>query len=149
MRFSYGERTDKTYVIWAQGKAGWFEIRPSTRYEAIFNDMYQAVELLYFITDIYDEPRKKGAGPSAHLVFQEYAEDERFSCTTANDAEQIFNRHHVFLMMCFLNREQGLSWSTTPIYQYLRRHHPVCPEILIDGVDLTLRRKTSTPAKRE
>lgn len=84
------------------------------------------MELLYFVTDIYNEPRKKGSGPSAHLVFQEYAEDERISCDNVHDAERIFHQHHIFLMMCFLNREQGLSWSTTPIYQYLRRHHSVC-----------------------
>jgi hypothetical protein len=70
-RFSYGEMTDGAYVIWAQGQAGWFEIRPAPQYQSIFDDMVRAVELLYFVTDIYNEPRKRGGGPSAQLVFQE------------------------------------------------------------------------------
>lgn len=70
-RFSYGEMTDGEFVIWAQGKAGWFEIRPATHYKSIYADMIQAVELLYFVTDIYSEPRKRGGGPSPQLVYQE------------------------------------------------------------------------------
>jgi hypothetical protein len=70
-RFSYGETTDGDHVIWAQGAAGWFEIRPSPQYQAVYKDMVQAVELLYFITDIYSEPRKRGGGPTARLIYQE------------------------------------------------------------------------------
>ena len=70
-RFSYGETTDGAYVIWAQGKAGWFEIQPAAQYQSIFHDMVRAIQLLYFVTDIYSEPRKRGGGPSAQLVFQE------------------------------------------------------------------------------
>ncbi|KAF1847061.1 uncharacterized protein K460DRAFT_402425 [Cucurbitaria berberidis CBS 394.84] len=123
-RFSYGEMTDGAYVIWAQGKAGWFEIRPADHYKPIFDDMVQAVELLYFVSDIYNEPRKRGGGPSAQLIFKEYAEDERFTCSDPAVAEQIFDRHHTFLMMCFLNRAQDIGWSTTPLYQHFRKRHP-------------------------
>jgi hypothetical protein len=70
-RFSYGEMTDGAYKIWAQGKAGWFEIQPAPQYKPIYDEMIQAVELLYFITDIHSEVRKKGGGPSAELIFQE------------------------------------------------------------------------------
>jgi hypothetical protein len=70
-RFSYGEMTDGEFVIWAQGKAGWFEIRPAPQYKSIYADMVQAVQLLYFVTDIYNEPRKRGGGPSPQLIYQE------------------------------------------------------------------------------
>ena len=39
-------------------------------------------------------------------------------------AERIFDHHREFLMMCFLNRAQGLSWSTTSLYQRFRRKSP-------------------------
>ncbi|KAJ6194830.1 hypothetical protein J3E72DRAFT_387545 [Bipolaris maydis] len=123
-RFSYGEMTDGAYVIWAQGKAGWFEIQPAPQYKPIYDEMIQAVELLYFVTDIHSEVRKKSGGPSAELIFQEYAEDKRFSCDDIAMAEEIFDKHHMFLMMCFLNRAQGFSWSNTPIYQRFRRRFP-------------------------
>jgi hypothetical protein len=70
-RFSYGELTDGDFAIWAEGKAGWFEIRPAPHYERIYADMIQAVQILYFVTDIYNEPRKSGRGPKHQLIFQE------------------------------------------------------------------------------
>lgn len=79
-RFAYGEMEDQTFVVWAQGNAGWFEIRPAAAYKAIFKDMIIAVELLYFVTDIYSEPRKKGGGPSAQLVFQEVSNHIARTC---------------------------------------------------------------------
>lgn len=150
-RFSYGEMTDYTYVIWAQGQAGWFEIRPAQNYVNIYEDMVRAVELLYFVTDIYNEPRKRGGGPSAQLVFQEvstciavrlelheldratsnfvdtakYVEDDRYACDETASAEKLFERHHVFLIMSFIARAQGIGWSNTPLYQYFRRKYPV------------------------
>lgn len=41
----------------------------------MFADMVQAVELLYFVTDIHNEPRKKGGGPAAELIFREVSDD--------------------------------------------------------------------------
>jgi hypothetical protein len=70
-RFSYGELTNGDVAIWAEGKAGWFQIRPATQYTAMYEDMIQAVQLLYFVTDIYNEPRKRGGGPGVQLIFQE------------------------------------------------------------------------------
>ncbi|KAF2031125.1 hypothetical protein EK21DRAFT_88266 [Setomelanomma holmii] len=138
--------TDGEFVIWAQGKAGWFEIRPAPHYQSIYTDMIQAVQLLYFVTDIYSGPRKRGGGPSPQLIFQEvssadeekknkweyrvkanvpqYAEDERFPCNDPAVAADIFDKHHIFLIMCFLIRAQGISWSNTPVYQYFRRQFP-------------------------
>ncbi|KAH7138882.1 hypothetical protein B0J11DRAFT_27382 [Dendryphion nanum] len=123
-RFSYGQTQDGETVIWALGAAGWFELRPSRSYKETFDDMVQAVEILYFITDIYNEPRKRGGGPSAQLIFQEYAEDERFACNDVEQAGQIFYKHRAFLYMCFLNKAQGIGWSNTPIYQYYKRQYP-------------------------
>jgi hypothetical protein len=123
-RFSYGLQGNAV-VIWAMGEAGWFELRPARHYKDIFDSMAQAVELLYFLADIYSEPRKRGGGPNPLLLFQEYAEDERFACSDVGSAEQIFRKHHQFLMMRFLHRAEGIGWSNTPIYQYFRRQYPV------------------------
>lgn len=72
-QYSYAEMDDQTYNIWALGEAGWFEIQPGARYEGVYADMIEAVGLLYFVADIYEEsePRKKGGGPSAALLYQE------------------------------------------------------------------------------
>lgn len=124
-RYSYGKFTDGEVAVWAQGDAGHYLIQPAPQYKDMYDSMVQAIELLYFMADIYNEPRKRGGGPSAQLVFQEYAEDERFKCSDMESAEQLFREHHKFLMMCFLNRAQGIVWSNTPIYQFYRRQYPV------------------------
>lgn len=87
--------------------------------------MVQAIEMLYFTADVYSASRKRGGGPSARLVFQEYAEDQRFECSDIASAERLYRKHIQFLTMCFLNRAQDISWSNTPIYQYLKRQFPV------------------------
>jgi hypothetical protein len=81
-RYSYGQTEDGEIVIWALGEAGWFELRPRNTYEDLFREMTEAVEILYFITDIYNEPRKKGGGPTAALIFQEVS----FSPDSRNNA---------------------------------------------------------------
>ncbi|KAG9197516.1 hypothetical protein G6514_001510 [Epicoccum nigrum] len=70
-RYAYAEMADRTYAIWALGEAGYFEMQPAAHYKATYDDMVQAVEILYFVTDVYNEPRKKGGGPTANLIYQE------------------------------------------------------------------------------
>jgi hypothetical protein len=67
MRYSYGEMTDGEYVLWAQGKAGWFELRPAPAYKRLYEEASRAVEILFFISDIHHQSRK----PSAALLFKE------------------------------------------------------------------------------
>ncbi|KAF1357371.1 hypothetical protein EJ07DRAFT_167561 [Lizonia empirigonia] len=126
-RYAYAECQEgskTTYKIWALGEAGWFEIQPAAHYRATYDDMLEAIQILYFVTDIYNEPRKRGGGPSASLIYQEYAEDNRFPCTNSAEAGRIFHRHRNFLLMSFLNRVMEIGWSNTPLYQTLRRQFP-------------------------
>lgn len=124
-QFGYGAHTTGDIMVWAMGQAGWFELRPSRSYKNIFDTMIEAIQLLYFLADVYSGARKRGKGPNVQLVFQEYAEDERFECGDVKTAEQIFHKHHQFLIVRFLDRAEGIGWSTTPIYQYLKRQYPV------------------------
>lgn len=66
--------TDGTYVVWALGKAGWFEIQPSAQYQAIYDDMIQAVQVLYFVIDVYSNRGRKGSGPNAGAIYQMVSE---------------------------------------------------------------------------
>ncbi|KAF2999681.1 hypothetical protein E8E13_002085 [Curvularia kusanoi] len=123
-RYAYAEMADRTYVLWALGEAGWFEIQPAAHYKPTHDEMLQAVEILYFVTDLYSGPRKKGGGPSASLVYREYAEDDRFSCSDKAEAERIFHKHREFLLMSWLKRVNDIGWSNTPLYQTIKRHFP-------------------------
>jgi hypothetical protein len=55
----------------------------------------------------------------------QYSEKQKSGCTDATEAEQIFQKHREFLLMSFLQRTYGISWSNTPIYQTIRRQFPV------------------------
>jgi hypothetical protein len=77
--------------------------------------------------------RQIQATGSLDADLKQYAEDERYPCTEPADAEAIFRKHHIFLLMCFLNRAHGIGWSNTPIYQFLRRQYPVRNAIHFDG----------------
>lgn len=70
-RYCFGQMDDGSFVVWALGEAGWFEIHPARHYKAIHDEVMEAVEILYFVTDIYNEPRKKGGGPSPALIYRE------------------------------------------------------------------------------
>jgi hypothetical protein len=121
-RFSYGQTEGGDIVLWALGEAGWFELSPSREWRELWREGVEAVGCLYFVTDIYNEPRKRGGGPNAQLIFQEYVEDDRYECNDPTEAAAIFQKHRTFLIMCFLNRAQGIGWSNTPLYQYYKRH---------------------------
>lgn len=73
-RYSYAQMTDGTYVVWALGKAGWFEIQPAAHYQTIYDDMIQAVQVLYFVIDIYSKRGRKGYGPTAGAIYQMVSE---------------------------------------------------------------------------
>ncbi|KAF1933341.1 uncharacterized protein M421DRAFT_194909 [Didymella exigua CBS 183.55] len=125
-RFAYAQLDDGACALWALGEAGWFSVEaPAAHYQSTYDADIQAVELLYFLIDCYSEmPRKKGGGPSASLLYREYAEKEKSACRDPAEAEQIFYKHREFLLMSFLGRTYGISWSNTPIYQTIKRQFP-------------------------
>lgn len=67
-QFSYGQYEDGTVDIWASGQAGWYTINPSRPYKHVYSDMVQAVKLLYFTSDTYQEA-KKLSDVDAQLLF--------------------------------------------------------------------------------
>ncbi len=111
-RFSYGETTDGAYVLWAQGKSGWFEIQSAAHYESIFNDMVEAVELLYFVTDIYGERRKRAGRPSAALVFKEVRLHCRYSIRPLCADSKTVRRRRTLRMQRPCTRRANLQSSS-------------------------------------
>lgn len=49
-------------TLWALGESGWLEIRPSEKYQKMYNRMAEAISIYFFVTDLYEkEQRKKGS----------------------------------------------------------------------------------------
>ncbi|KAI9718422.1 MAG: hypothetical protein M1812_004143 [Candelaria pacifica] len=126
-RFSYGQFEDGEVGLWAAGKAGWYQISPSRDYKPIYDDMVEALKVLYFVADKYRHQKlKKKAhySGSAETLFNEYVEFTNGRCASSTDAEAIFYKHRQFLIVCMKAGKEDVVWTKTPLYHHLRKKFP-------------------------
>ena len=57
--YAYGQHNDGEVGIWVSGRAGWFSISPAKGYRPMFNEMVEAIDLLYFLADRHQKKRRK------------------------------------------------------------------------------------------
>lgn len=71
--YAYGQHDDGEVGIWVAGRAGWFSISPARGYRPIFNDMVEAIDLLYFLTDRHQKrrTRRRNSNPSVQYLCEE------------------------------------------------------------------------------
>ncbi|KAI5240189.1 hypothetical protein E4T43_06293 [Aureobasidium subglaciale] len=117
--FSYGEYGDGSLDIWAAGQAGWFTIRPSRSYRDMYNDMAQALKLLYFMADSY-KALKRYSDLSAPFFFQKCSEEGLEGCNNVIDVAAMFTKHRYFLIASMLTNKEGLQWYRVPLYTWFQ-----------------------------
>lgn len=132
--FSYGELGDGSVAIWAGGKSGWFKIKPGRAYRAMFEEMQEAVKLLYFVSDSYKEKRKeKGGGrgkkavtlpPYSALELAEKYAVEFLGTDDAEDAFEKFEEHREFLIASMIGGKEGLDWAAYPLWSGMQARFP-------------------------
>ncbi|KAI1425861.1 hypothetical protein F5Y12DRAFT_322797 [Xylaria sp. FL1777] len=136
--FSVGAKDDglSAPVVWASGKAGWFEIVPASCYQRICDEMFQAVRLHYSLLDQYEaaleklqKSRKKKRATMAdvsikidELLFQ-YALRAGDGLTLP-EAYKLLNQHCIFLLSHFP--------KDTSVYKYLADRHPIVHQNLVN-----------------
>jgi hypothetical protein len=57
--YAYGQHSDGEVGVWIAGRAGWFSISPARGYRPMFNDVVEAIDLLYFLADRHQKRRRK------------------------------------------------------------------------------------------
>ena len=127
--YAYGAYEDESVDIWAAGKAGWFILKPSKAYRAIYDQMIEAVNILYFIVDAYKTPRKTGKGRSATVLpdytaqelFEKYAIEVIGVEKGAPEAAQKLYKHRDFLISTMMAGKEGMTWTNNPLYKHLCR----------------------------
>ena len=67
-------------TLWALGQSGWLEIRPSERYQKMYNTMAEAIAIYYFVTDLYEETRKAQRGSRITLSIDKILLKVRTQC---------------------------------------------------------------------
>ncbi|KAJ9637894.1 hypothetical protein H2199_007389 [Coniosporium tulheliwenetii] len=92
-RFSYAEYSDKSVALYARGEAGWFILgKPARPYRGIYQDMIEAVEVMYFLVDYHRQTSKD--------IFEEAA-------------AELFNKHREFLVWMMLAKKENVTWGAT------------------------------------
>ncbi|KAK7627660.1 hypothetical protein IWX47DRAFT_787764 [Phyllosticta citricarpa] len=89
-RFAYGQYDDGEVAIWAAGEAGWFKLLPSRSYRSVFEGMVEAINLLYYLADVYREGEHDG---SAKAIFKRIAKDRPDKYRSAKAAQDKIYEH--------------------------------------------------------
>ena len=137
-RFSYGQFESGEIAFWAPGKAGWFEITPSRKYRTVYKDMAEAINILYFIVDMFRETtRKQMRQTSPDTIFEKYAEDATHNCPNEKAARSLFIKHKDSLVKLMAQGKEDIRWKSTAIFKFLQsdpqevRATHDCPKYLL------------------
>ncbi|KAL0263706.1 hypothetical protein SLS55_002687 [Diplodia seriata] len=127
-RFAYGQYDDGEVAIWAAGRAGWFKIAdpPARAYRDAFADMVDAINILYFLADVYRGGGNGGGGCSARAIFRRYAAENPERFASAKQAAEAIYRHREFLILSMLRGKEleDPAWNYTDIFLHLKSKFP-------------------------
>ncbi|KAL4920423.1 hypothetical protein BDW62DRAFT_176403 [Aspergillus aurantiobrunneus] len=127
--YAYGQHDDGEVGIWVAGRAGWFSISPAKGYRAMFNEVVEAIDLLYFLTDRHKPKRnsrsKKNMDyPSLEYLCDEYVLHTHGICEDGDDSAEVFYKHHNFLLSRMIKGEEEVNWPETSIFTHLCEKFP-------------------------
>lgn len=119
--YSFGQDDDGKPVIWAAGKAGWYEISPSDRYLSHYNDTVEAIDLFYFMVDQHQKiPRKRQRfGFMIDPFLTEYQKHTGYRINDDDEAMETIHKHHRFLLKQMIEEREGINWSQTYLWKHL------------------------------
>jgi hypothetical protein len=144
--FSYGAYEDGSIAIWSSGKSGWYLIgRPSATYQHTYDEMVEAVKVLFFIADAYTpksgrKSKSQSTPPeyTAQQVFEKYASEAMSEHASATDAAETMYKHRDFLFASMIAGKEGLAWGRNPIYLHLKKRFPQEWDRVTQGLARTL-----------
>ena len=132
-RYSFG---DGPVTLWVSGASGWFEIRPSLKYQAMYNQVREAVTLYYGVFDAYEDHSKLCDGrkksrmpkpPSLDQIFLKYAL-KAGDGIVRDEVEALCHKWAEFLIAHFSKEDDAelkWKWDGTLFATWLRDAHPV------------------------
>ena len=108
-------------MIWAAGKAGWYEISPSDRYLPHYNDTIEAIDLFYFMVDQHQKlPKKRQRqGFTVDPFLTEYQKHTGYRINDDDEAMETIHKHHRFLLKQMIEEREGVDWSQTHLWKHL------------------------------
>lgn len=120
-RRAFGQDDDGTPIIWAAGKAGWYEIIPSDRYLSHYNDSVEAIDLFYFMVDQHKRLSRKRQrlGFMIDPFLTRYQKHTDYRIDGDDEAMETIHKHHKFLLQQMVAEREGIDWSQTHLWQHL------------------------------
>ena len=134
--YSFGQDDNGKPVVWAAGKAGWYEINPADRYLSHYNDTIEAIDMFYFMVDQQHAlPRKKQRlGFMIDPFLTEYQKHTGFRIDDDDEAMETIHKHHKFLLKQMVEEREGIDWSHTYLWKHLAETYAEEVETLRTGV---------------
>jgi len=125
-QYAFGQDPSGKSVIWAAGKAGWFEIIPSTRYAPVYEEIVKAIDLIYFLSDAHQlfARRRPIRGAKIEELLVLYQQHTDYRVDDNAEAEAVFEKHHSFLIRQMLDGWEGINWARTHLWSYFSRLYP-------------------------
>ncbi|RMD39861.1 hypothetical protein DV735_g5259, partial [Chaetothyriales sp. CBS 134920] len=119
--YSFGQKDDGKPILWAAGKAGWYEISPSDRYLSHYNSSIEAVDLFYFMVDQHEKlPKKRPSlGFRVDPFLKDYQSHTGYRINDDDEAMETIHKHHRFLLKQMIEEREGIDWSTTHLWKHL------------------------------
>jgi hypothetical protein len=123
---------DRPLSLWVSGAAGWFEIRPSAQYQAMYDQVREATTLYYSAFDVYEgyneacqgkKKQRRPPPPRLDDIFLKYAV-RAGDGILLHEAKALCDKWAGFLISHF-TREVDLDWNPTLFAKSLREAHPV------------------------
>ncbi|EED22022.1 conserved hypothetical protein [Talaromyces stipitatus ATCC 10500] len=126
--YAYGQHADGEIGVWVAGQAGWFSILPAKGYKPMFNDMVEAVDLLYFLVDRHrnQRPRRKRRGREVTFEYlcDEYVTHTNGICEDGDDSAEVFYKHSSFLLSQMIQGREEVQWNETDVFNHLVKKFP-------------------------
>ena len=125
-QYAFGQDPLGKSLIWAGGKAGWFEIIPSIRYAPLYDDIVRAIDLIYFLSDAHQKfvLRRPVRGAKIEELLVLYQQHTDYRVDDNAEAEAVFEKHHSFLIRQMLEGWEGINWARTHLWSYFSRLYP-------------------------
>jgi hypothetical protein len=125
-QYAFGQDPSGKSVIWAAGKAGWFEIIPSTGYAPVYDDIVKAIDLVYFLSDAHQSfaSRRPIRGGKVDELLALYQQHTDYRVDDDAEAEAVIEKHHAFLIRQMLEGWEGINWARTHLWSYFSRLYP-------------------------
>ncbi|KIW98035.1 uncharacterized protein Z519_01619 [Cladophialophora bantiana CBS 173.52] len=119
--YSFGQDDNGKPVIWAAGKAGWYEISPSDRYLSYYNDTLEAIDLFYFMVDQHQKlvQKRQRFGFMIDPFLTEYQKHTGYRINDDDEAMETIHKHHRFLLKQMVEEREGIEWSQTYLWKHL------------------------------